>query len=60
MKERCESKFVDVKELAGILESSESKAYKVLQQLNDELKKKGMIVVAGKVSRRYLEERIYI
>ena len=60
MGERHKSKFVDVKELAEILESSESKAYKVLQQLNEELKKKGMIVIAGKVSRRYLKERIYI
>lgn len=45
----------DVKETLGI---SQSKAYRIVQKLNDELKEKGYITVQGKVSRRYFEERV--
>lgn len=38
---------------------SEGKAYKIIRQLNDELKAAGYLTVAGRVSRKYFEERIY-
>lgn len=31
----------------------------VMRQINSELEKKGYIVIRGKVSRKYFEERIY-
>jgi len=31
----------------------------IIRQLNEELKKQGKITNAGRVSRRYLEERLY-
>jgi len=34
-------------------------AYKLMRQINSELEKKGYIVIRGKVSRKYFEERIY-
>ena len=38
---------------------SKSAAYKLMRQINSELEKKGYIVIRGKVSRKYFEERIY-
>lgn len=60
--DNCEEKpkYVDAKEVAEKIGCSESHAYKIIRQLNDELKAKGMIVKCGKVSRRYFEERTYM
>ena len=52
-------KFLRVAEVAEILGVSQSHAYKIMRQLNKELEAKGKIVTAGRVSRRYLEERMY-
>lgn len=52
-------KFMLVEEVADRLQCSESKAYKVMRQLNNELKAKGKIVISGRLSRRYFEERFY-
>lgn len=46
----------DVSEICGI---SESKAYQTIRQLNEELKDKGFITFAGKVSKAYFYERMY-
>lgn len=46
----------DIAEICGI---SESKAYGTIRQLNDELKAKGFLTFAGKVSRAYFNERMY-
>lgn len=51
--------LINAKEVAEILGTSKSHAYKVVQQVNDELRNKGYIVIAGKVSRAYFEEKIY-
>lgn len=45
----------DVQKLLGI---GSSKAYNIIKQLNDELKSKGFITVAGKVSKKYFRERV--
>ena len=45
-------------EVANILKVSVSKAYKIIAQLNKELAAKGKLVVRGRVSKRYFEERI--
>lgn len=45
----------DVQKLLGI---GSSKAYHIIRQLNDELKSKGFITVAGKVSKKYFRERV--
>ena len=38
---------------------SKSHAYKLVRELNQELKAKGFLIVAGKVSRTFFEERFY-
>ena len=53
------ARFVRVEEVAELLDVSESHAYKIMRELNAELRRKGKITNAGRVSRRYLEERLY-
>ena len=38
---------------------SESKAYAIIKQLNEELKEKGFIVFRGRVSKAYFMEKMY-
>jgi len=48
--------FVEVMEVLGV---SESMAYAIIRDLNEELKKKGFLTVRGKISRKYFEEKVY-
>lgn len=57
--QQAESKFMRVDEVARLLDVSESHAYRVMRALNLELTKEGKITTAGRVSRKYLMERIY-
>ena len=54
-----ESKFIRVDEVAKELDVSKPYAYKIIRQLNDELKAKGFITIAGRVNRQYFNERLY-
>lgn len=54
-----DNKFMRVEEVAEFLEVSTSFAYKVIRQLNDELKSKGYITIAGRINREYFYERVY-
>lgn len=56
---KAKSKYCKVEEVMELLECSESKAYKIMRELNEELKAKGCITIAGRVSRKYLEERLF-
>ena len=51
--------YVDVKEVMHTLGVSRNKAYKIIQQLNDELKTQGYVIIAGKCSRKYFNEKFY-
>ncbi|SFL47845.1 hypothetical protein SAMN05216390_13312 [Lachnospiraceae bacterium KH1T2] len=46
----------DVKEALGI---SESKAYKIIQQANKDLKARGFYTISGRISEKYLAEHFY-
>lgn len=52
------SMYLTAQEVASLLGISESYAYKIMRQLNQELKQKGMIIISGKVNRRYFMERL--
>ena len=54
-----EKKFIRVDEVARELDISISHAYKIIRQLNEELKAKGFITIAGRVNRQYFNERLY-
>lgn len=50
--------YIFCKEVMEILNVKEAKAYKIIRQMNDELEKKGFIVVAGRVPRKYFFKRV--
>ncbi|MGN0687725.1 MAG: DNA-binding protein [Oscillospiraceae bacterium] len=51
--------LIDAAEVAQILDVSKAFAYKVVRELNEELKNKGFITIAGKVIRKYFAEKFY-
>ena len=51
--------FVKAEEVARELGISKPYAYKLVREMNEELKKKGFITIPGRVSRRYFEEKFY-
>ena len=52
-------RFMGVSEVLELLGISRSSAYRLIKTLNEELNEKGYITISGKVSSRYLMERIY-
>ena len=54
-----ENMFIRADEVAQELDVSKPRAYKLIRQLNDELKAKGFITIAGRVNRQYFNERLY-
>ena len=55
-----EKKFLTASDVAEYVGISGPMAYKVIRQLNDELKAQGYITISGKVSRIYFEKKIYM
>ena len=53
-----ESKYYKATDVMAMLECSETYAYKVIRQLNEELEADGYIVVRGKVPKQYLEKKL--
>lgn len=51
--------FISVAEIMAVLSVSESKAYSIVRSLNAELKQKGFMIIPGRVSRQYFNERFY-
>lgn len=51
--------FVRAEEVAGALGISKPYAYKLVREMNEELKQKGFLTIHGRVSRRYFEEKFY-
>ena len=52
-----ENNFMRVEDVAKELGISISHSYKVIQQLNKELKEKGYMTIAGRVNRKYFMEK---
>lgn len=51
--------LLTAKDVAALLNIGRNSAYKVIAQLNAELKEKGYLVVEHRVPRKYLMERYY-
>ena len=54
-----ENRFIRAEDVAQELNVSNPYAYKLISQLNEELKAKGFITIAGRVNRQYFYERLY-
>lgn len=55
-----DKRYMTVKDIQDALGISKSKAYGIIRELNDELKKKGYLVVRGKTSRAYFEHKTMV
>ena len=51
--------FIRVDDMVNELQISKPYAYKLMREMNDELKKKGFITISGRVSRQFYEEKFY-
>ena len=58
-KKDMENRFIRAEDVAQELNVSKPYAYKLIRQLNEELKAKGFITIAGRVNRQYFYERLY-
>ena len=54
-----EKLYYTAKEVAEMLDVSVSHVYKVIREANRELSSKGFYVRAGRVSRKYLDSKVY-
>ena len=52
------AKFLNAEEVASILGVSESSAYRIIKKLNNELKEQGFVIIPGKISKRYFEQKV--
>ena len=53
------NRFICAEEVVQELSVSKPYAYKLIRQLNEELKAKGFIPISGRVNRQYFYERLY-
>ena len=53
------NRFICAEEVAQELSVSKPYAYKLIRQLNEELKAKGFITISGRVNRQSFYERLY-
>lgn len=51
--------FYKAKDLAELLQISESKSYELIRQMNKELADKGYLVCRGRVPAAYVRERFF-
>lgn len=51
--------FYTAADVAEMLAISHSGAYKIIRDLNAELKEKGYMTISGRVSCQYFEEKFY-
>ena len=50
--------FIKASEVAAVMNVSRAYAYRIVKQLNEELKAAGYITVRGKVPKTYLEKKL--
>lgn len=51
--------YITAAELAKVMGVSNGHAYKLIREMNAELKKQGYLTIAGKLPRAYLEKCLY-
>ena len=52
-----ESRFYFCRDVMQMMECKENKAYKIIRQLNGELKAKGILTYDGRVPKNYFDQR---
>lgn len=59
-KEKRMRDFLTVKEVQEICQIKSGKAYKIMRDVNDEMQRKGYIVIRGRVNKHFLLEKLGI
>lgn len=54
-----QSIYITAPELAQVMGVSNGHAYKLIREVNTELKKQGYLTIAGKLPRAYLKKCLY-
>lgn len=54
------NQYITAKEVAQQIGTSDRTGYRIVSQLNAELKEKGYITIPGRCPRRYFLERTYL
>lgn len=54
-----DKRYLNANDVAEYMDISVPMAYKIIRKLNDELVSQGYLVVAGRVSRKYFEQKVY-
>ncbi len=52
--------FMDIEEVKAVLGLSRSRAYQLVQILNEEMQAEGFLTIRGRANRRFLEDRLYL
>ena len=52
-----EKNYLNAADVSKYMDISIPMAYKIIRRLNEELREKGMITIAGRVDRNYFNER---
>ncbi len=52
------AELLTVKEVERICKVKQGRAYRLMKEINDEMKEKGYIVINGRVNSTYLYERL--
>jgi len=52
-------RFLNAHDVAEFMGISVPMAYKIIRRLNDELVEAGYIIVSGRISRTYFEQKVY-
>ena len=52
-------RFLTASDVAQYMGISVPMAYKIIRRLNDELVEMGYIIVSGRISRTYFEQKVY-
>lgn len=51
--------FYNSKDIEQLMECKKTKAYRIIQELNKERKKQGLITISGKISADYFNKRFF-
>lgn len=54
------NQLLTVKDIQEILDVSKSTAYRLIKEMNTNLKKQNKIIIPGKISKKYFEEKFYL
>ena len=60
MNERVSIEFYTANDVSVMLGVSRATAYRIIDRLNGELEKENYVIISGKISKKYFDEKLYI